>query len=371
MRIGLSGTVLSPTYNQGRPDGMSVCTRQLLQGMENLGHQVSTWSFADDAVAYGATRFPAPFHRLLLSATLRGGRPVFSPDVDLFHVTDYRSVPMSCPVVTTLYDAIPMVFPEMANPRFRRLKNHVLRRAAGYADHVIAISAFSTTELIEHYRVPASKISIVPCGVDAIWLERLPGDFIAKVMTDRRIEPGYFLFVGILQPRKNLERVIAAHDMLTPDMRKQRPLVVVGKSGWRCEKLLVALQRKIELGEARWFNDVRMHEELRALYAAAGVFLFPSLYEGFGLPVLEAFASGVPVVTSNATSLPEVSGGVGFEVQPESVIAIAEAMLAALTPSERAWRVPAGIERAQAMSWETCVQKTLAVYSRVLKGSAS
>lgn len=367
MRVGLSASVLDPAYNNGRPDGMSVCTRQLLSGLGLLGHEVQQYSFAGNA--NGAShwqRFPRSFAAMAGMGIATGGISRFDPPVDIFHVTDYRAVPMRCPVVATLYDAIPMVFPEMANPRFRRFKNFVLRKAAGFANHVIAISQYSVPELVEHFGVPESRISVVYCGVGGEWRSPVLDADWQETLARRGLQAGYYLFVGILQPRKNLERVLLAHDSLPPDLRKERPLVVVGKAGWRCEELLPKLTAKVALGEAHWFNDVHGLGELRHLYAGAGVFVFPSLYEGFGLPVLEAFASGVPVVTSNTTSLPEVSAGVGFEVDPASVDEIAFAMQQALLAEERAWRIPAGRRRAEEMSWDACVDGTLAVYRKVL-----
>lgn len=370
MRVGLSATVLDPAYNNGRPDGMSVCTRQLLSGLGRLGHSVQQYSFTGQANgAANWQRFPNSFAAMAGVGMASAGLVRFNPPVDIFHVTDYRAVPMACPVVTTLYDAIPMVFPEMANPRFRRFKNFILRRAAGFADHVIAISHYSVGELVEHFKVPESRISVVYCGVDSVWLTPLLEVDWQATLARRGLRRGYYLFVGILQPRKNLERVLLAHDILPSELRKERPLVVVGKAGWRCEALLRKLRAKVALGEAHWFNDVHGFTELRHLYAGAGVFVFPSLYEGFGLPVLEAFASGLTVVTSTTTSLPEVSGGVGFEVDPGSVEQIGHAMQQALCEDERAWRIPAGRLRAAEMTWESCVEKTVAVYRQVLGGS--
>lgn len=370
MRVGLSASVLDPAYNNGRPDGMSVCTRQLLSGLCCSGCEVQQYSFTDNA--NGASdwrRFPHSFAAMAGLGIATGGISRFDPPVDIFHVTDYRVVPMRCPVVATLYDAIPMVFPEMANPRFRRFKNFVMRKAAGFADHVIAISQYSVPELVEHFGVPESRISVVYCGVGSEWRLPVPDADWQETLSRRGLQAGYYLFVGILQPRKNLERVLLAHDSLPGHLRRECPVVVVGKAGWRCEELLQKLMAKVALGEAHWFNDVHGLSELRHLYAGAGVFVFPSLYEGFGLPVLEAFASGVPVVTSNTTSLPEVSSGVGFEVDPLSVEEIAFAMQRALLLEERAWRIPAGRRRAEEMSWDACVEGTLAVYHKVLGAS--
>jgi alpha-1,3-rhamnosyl/mannosyltransferase len=367
MRIGLSASVLDPTYNNGRPDGMSVCTSNLLAGLIRSGHEVQQYSFTGQSPGSANwQRFPRSFGALAGMGIAAVGASRFNPPVDIFHVTDYRVVPMRCPVVATLYDAIPMVFPEMANPRFRHFKNFVLRRAAGFADHVIAISRYSVAELVEHFKVPESRISVVYCGVGGDWLAPLPEREWHETLGRRGLRSGYYLFVGILQPRKNLERVLLAHDSLPAELRRERPLVVVGKAGWRCEGLLGKLMAKVALGEAHWLNDVRGFAELRHLYAGAGVFVFPSLYEGFGLPVLEAFASGLPVVTSTTTSLPEVSAGVGFEVNPDSVEEIAFAMQCALLEDERAWRIPAGRQRAAQMSWDAYVEGTLAVYRQVL-----
>lgn len=367
MRIGLSTSVLDPLYNNGRPDGMSVCTRHLLSGLSQLGNDVRPYSFkTKNSPKQNEVCFPYSFAAMAGLGIASGGVNVFAPPVDIFHITDYRVVPMACPVVATLYDAIPMVFPEMANPRFRRLKNFVLRKVAGFADHVIAISHYSVAELVEHFEVPESHISVVHCGVGGEWLSPLAESAWEETLLRRNLRSGYYLFVGILQPRKNLERVLQAHDSLPVELRRERPLVVVGKSGWRCEALLERLALKESRGEARWLNDVHGLTELRHLYAGAGVFVFPSLYEGFGLPVLEAFASGVPVVTSTTTSLPEVSGGIGFEVDPLSVEEIAAAMQNGLVESERAWRIPAGRERAAQMNWDACVEGTLAVYRKVL-----
>ncbi len=367
MRIGLSASVLDPAYNNGRPDGMSVCTRHLLAGLTRLGHQVQQYSFTGEAHGIANwQRFPASYSVMAGLGIATAGISRFDPSVDIFHVTDYRAMPMRCPVVTTLYDAIPMVFPEMANPRFRCLKNFVLRRAAGFADHVIAISRYSVAELVEHYKVPESRISVVYCGVGSDWLSPLPEVDWHETLVRRGLRSGYYLFVGILQPRKNLERVLQAHDILPAELRRERPLVVVGKAGWHCEVLVEKLMSKVASGEAYWLNDVHGITELRHLYAGAGVFVFPSLYEGFGLPVLEAFASGLPVVTSNTTSLPEVSGGVGFEVDPTSVEEIGFAMQRALLDEERNWRIPAGRQRAASMNWDACVESTLGIYRKVL-----
>lgn len=369
LNVGLSSMTLQPNYNHGRPDGMSVYTRKLSEGFRQLGQNVSLWDYGkykksdlDNRINYFGHSFAYYASLSLFSRKQAWAKP----SVDVFHVTDYRAVPMSCPVVTTLYDAIPMVHPEMANPRFRQTKNLVLKNAAHCADHVIAISQYSVRELVEHYEIPREKISVVLCGVDSHWLEPIAEERWSETLIRRGLKPGYFLFVGIIQPRKNLDRLIKAHDLLPHKLRRERPLVIVGREGWSCRETIELLAKKHRLGEAFWFNDVHTQTELKNFYAGAGAFLFPSLYEGFGLPILEAFAMRVPVMTSTATSLPEVSAGIGLEVDPLDVDGMAAAMQELLDPSERERRVVAGALRAKELSWDRCAFETLNVYYKAI-----
>lgn len=351
-------------------DGIGVYTTNLIAGMRKRGESVVPLSFPEFGVRGQLSTgrsIGIPF-AVAGAASLAPGPPWrVKPPVDVYHATDYRVLAMRCAVVATLYDAIPMVDPTLANHRMRGLKNIVMRRLARHADRIIAISQHAVTELIEHYRVDESRIRVIHCGVERAWLQRTDDNFTQEVLNRRRLAPGYFLTVGTLQPRKNIEAAVAAHDCLPVSIRKSRPLVVVGRPGWNCDRLITLLREKEAEGNVRWLPDVGGEDELRALYAAASVFVFPSLYEGFGLPVLEAFASGVPVVATNATAVPEVSAGIGIEVDPRSTSAIAEGMyVLAEDRSEREWRIAAGYKRAKQMSWDAMVARTLKVYREVL-----
>ena len=176
------------------------------------------------------------------------------------------------------------------------------------------------------------------------------------------MHPGYFIAVGTLQPRKNVARILQAHALLPVDIRKQHPLVVVGQNGWRTDELMLALAQLEANGFGRWLKYVP-RQDLFSLLQGAQALVFPSLYEGFGLPVLEGFASGIPVITSNTTSLPEVVGDAAMMVNPLSVEEIAHAMLQMVEqPEMRNALISKGLIQAEKFTWQQTAQRTQEVY---------
>ena len=173
--------------------------------------------------------------------------------------------------------------------------------------------------------------------------------------------------MGTLQPRKNLLRVLQAFQQLPDTVRKTHPLVIVGRNGWNNEELLPQLHALEQKGEGRWLSYLPQSDVL-ALLQSASALVFPSLYEGFGLPVIEAFASQCPVIASNSTSLPEVSGNAAWQVDPHSVESISAAMQDVLSQSTlREEKIQIGLARAHHYNWNECARQTLDVYRKVLK----
>ena len=373
VRVGLGTTMIEPALTGGRLDGIGVYTDAMLRHLPAAGCEVSAYSWPR---ARGGTPgdigvgqpMPQSFEAASLRDLLTPRTHRVHMPADIFHTTDYRIVRMDCPQVATLHDALPISHPEWCSPRMRGMKNWLQRKAAHKADHVIALSHFAIDELVSCFGIDPRRISVVPNGVDDDWLQAPEAEAVASTLRGNGLRAGYFLFVGTLQPRKNVERLLDAYLQLPAAVRAERQLVIVGAPGWRCEELVRRLAAAGQRGEqVVWLRALTDGAALRHVYAGAGVFAFPSLYEGFGIPVAEAFAAGVPVVASNSSSLPEVTQGAALDVDPTSVGEIGAAMLALVRDDAlRARCIAAGRVRAGQLSWRESARRTAAVYHAVL-----
>ncbi|AIO31095.1 glycosyltransferase family 4 protein [Burkholderia pseudomultivorans] len=380
MKVGFGTTALARSIAHGGVDGIGSYTREV--GRALLARGGVDLVPAGFGAVVGGDVFPGARPPLnlgrhdvatLLSAvtpwTYIDEKALAAERVDVFHATDHLIPKLSSmPVIATLMDAIPLSHPEWTTIKLAALRRWLLRRSGAWADHVITISEYSKQEIVVHFGIAPERISVVPLGVHPRFFERIDPAAREAVLTRLGLPAQFFLCVGTLQPRKNLERVVDAHASLPADLRRAVPLVVVGRAGWGCEQLVARL-RANEDGSVRWLQYLPDHD-VRALMQSASALVFASLCEGFGLPVVEAFASGLPVVASSTTSVPEVAGDAAILVDPDSTGDIANGMRQIVEQSGKADALrEAGLVRARELNWAACADKTLAVYEAVLGGT--
>jgi alpha-1,3-rhamnosyl/mannosyltransferase len=214
--------------------------------------------------------------------------------------------------------------------------------------------------------ISAEKITVIPLGVAPSWFQDVTDDLIAKVRRQYNLPDMFFVSVGTLQPRKNIARTIQAHRLLPTAVRKRAPLLIIGRAGWQCDEVLKLIDQESVDGSVRWLRLVP-DVDLLPILKLSKALVFPSLAEGFGLPVLEAFAASVPVITSNSTSLPEVAGDAAILINPYDVQALSSAMHRVLEDNALIENnIRLGRERARDFTWAACAQATLDVYRKTL-----
>jgi glycosyltransferase involved in cell wall biosynthesis len=283
---------------------------------------------------------------------------------DVFHgpatVGPYRQ---PCPTVFTLHDLALLRYPEAFDPLWRWYARGVLRRIVPRATAVIAVSESSRRDGIEQLGLLPEQVHVVYHGCDPIFAPVTDPQQREEVADRLGLTEPFFLSVGTLEPRKNLIRLLHAFRRLKERHGGEHQLVVVGGRGWLYTAIFDEVKRLGLEGQVTFAGYVA-RQDLPALYSMAELLAYPSLYEGFGLPSLEAMACGCPVVTSNTSSLPEVVGDAAICVDPTDVDMIAHAMAAVVRdPVRRAEMVQRGLERARWFSWERTALETLKVYA--------
>ena len=285
----------------------------------------------------------------------------------LYHEPNFLPLPYAGPMVLTIYDLSCFDHPESHPAERLRLMNAILPKAIERADHILVISEATRAALTRWFDVKPERMSTTYLAADTRFHPRSI-DTLSPILAGVGLQAqGYVLCVGTLEPRKNLGVLFAAYSKLPPALRQRYPLVIAGMSGWHTEDFMQSAQALLKRQELRLLGYVS--DELVAhLYSGAAAVCYPSRYEGFGLPALEAMASGVPVITSNSTSLPEVVGPDGLMVEPDDVDGFCENLRRVLEDRQFAAELGMrGCLRAQSFSWERCASETLAVYAQVMR----
>jgi glycosyltransferase involved in cell wall biosynthesis len=289
------------------------------------------------------------------------------PGIDLFHATDHLLPRLSrIKSVFTLHDLIFRLYPETHKPLNRWFLTLMMPRFLQAAGAVIAVSEHTKRDAMEFYGIDEAKIHVIYEGVDSRF-RPAPVQAMTRVRQAYNLPERFILSLGTIEPRKNLSSLLEAYRVLR-DQGSELGLVIVGKKGWLYEGFFHRL-RELGLEDEVLFTGFVPDGDLPAICSAAELFVFPSLYEGFGLPVLEAMACGAPVITSNVSSLPEVAGDAALLVDPASVRELTEAMAVVLEDEElRTSLQSKGPRQAAKFSWERAARETLAVYQSVLTG---
>ncbi|AJJ12504.1 glycosyl transferases group 1 family protein [Yersinia rohdei] len=284
----------------------------------------------------------------------------------IFHSPNFYLPPKVDRAVATFHDLSIYTWPQCHPENRVRYMRKELLLTLKRAKVLITDSDFTRTELAEYFDYPIEKIVTAPLASSGDFYPRNYST-LQSLMTKLGLTAGqYTLFTGTIEPRKNITTLLDAYERLPLDLRSRFPLVICGFSGWNSE----SIHRRFELATQQgWllYLGYLSAEELPLLFSGARTFLFPSLYEGFGLPVLEAMASGVPVVCSNAASLPEVLGDSGLMCDALDVDGLRSAIIQSL--EDENWRnkaIEMGLIRVGTFSWQRCAQETIKAYQQVL-----
>jgi glycosyltransferase involved in cell wall biosynthesis len=377
MRIGIDATALPP-----RPVGAGNYIIELIRGLERLDQ-------AEEFVV-----FAQPHGRELIGVAPRPGFewamvPKRSPQrrlvweqaafprmlartrLDLLHSLHYtRPIRLPCASVVTFHDMTFFLYPHLHTLPKRLFFPQAIRLSARKADALIADSESTRQDAIRLLHVSPAKIFTVPLGVSQAYHPILQPERLEQVRRRYSLPEHFILYVGLVEPRKNLPMLLRAYQRLLEHHRQQGsgdapPLVVVGRFGWRVEGIF-ELVDTLAIKEKVQFSGYIPAEDLPIVYNLADVFVYPSLYEGFGLPPLEAMACGTPVITTAVSSMPEHVGDAGILIPPQDERALFQALLALLQdPDLRRQLSEKGPERAAQYSWNRTAQETLNVYRRV------
>jgi len=378
LRLGFGVTFLSDRIEHGRLDGIGVYTKSLwdgLKGSETL-YPLSFSSpkqiemcqgFLEHHIDSTATSYPIHSGISSLLNTPLGELREYEKSIELFFAPDHH-IPFlrDTPVVATVMDIIPFIHPEWASGRLRGVKNFAFKRAVKSANHIITISEHSKQDIINHFEIDESRISTVPLGVDSRFFIRIDESKIESIKSKYGIDREFFLSVGTLQPRKNILRTIEAFRRLSKSHRENSLLVIVGQDGWGSDELGLSIERMREDGDGIWLSYLPQ-DEVYALMQSARAIVYPSLYEGFGLPIIEGFASQTPIITSTTTSMPEVAGDAAILVDPYSIEEISKAMERLLESDILARELVAkGLERVREYSWDISTQRHLEIFQEIV-----
>lgn len=391
MRIGIDcRKILNP--EKGEAGGVGHYVYQLVRHLLKIDHQNEYVLFFDYRIKKKKIKkfvqknvkivfFPfflykkyifKPVSLYLLEAILKKEK------LDIWHLTYIPTTPQKIDIktVVTVHDLSLFRLPNLFSKKEIETKEKELSSFLPLVDKIITVSQSTKKDLEQIFKIPSEKIRVIYHGIDQRFFQRIGEKAIERVKKRYGIKNDYFLFLSPLETRKNICRLISAFESFKEKVKKEPKkipsnleniqLVLVGKAGSAFSKI------KNKIKKSLYKKDIILTgyvppEDVNALYEGAKIFLFPSLYEGFGLPVIEAMAKGVPIITSNLSSLPEIVGENALLVNPYSIQEITQGIIDLLTNEELRKKITSqAIERAKQYQWEKTAQETLNLYQELI-----
>lgn len=371
MKIGLNAHLLSSQAGY-RTAGIHGYIYNILRYMPQLAPD--DWDFTAMVGGANHARFDrvqmaragldteSPIKRILWEQVMQ---PAQLGQFDLYHAMAFVApVYLPTPMVVTVYDLTFMRYPERVTTARRTYLRMFTALTCRRARRILAISQSTADDLVNLLDIPADKIDVTPLGYDESTYRPLPPDQLNDFSTAHDLPERFWLFVGTLEPRKNLVMLLNAYANVPKTERL--PLILGGGKGWMVDEIFATIDR-YQLGDEVKHVGFIPTEDLPLWYNSAEAFLYPSVFEGFGLPVLEAMACGTPVLTSNVSSLPEVAGDAGMTLPPDDPNRWTTALQQLYGDAD--WRTLAreqGLRRAQQFTWERTAQLTMDSYRKAM-----
>lgn len=291
-------------------------------------------------------------------------------DADVFISTDgYASLKTEVPQIITIHDLGFEHYPAHTPFLVRNYYRHFTPKFCLKAEKIIAVSAFTKMDIIQHYKIDGDKIDVVYNGVENIRVSGTPQE-IKRIRSHFNIkDTPYFIFIGAVHPRKNVLQLLKAFERLKSDLLINHQLIIVGRNAWMNLEVENYMQQMAGKQDVVWIEQIERNQ-LMSLLKDAFALVFPSLFEGFGIPIIEAMQLGVPVITSNTASMPEVAGDAAITVNPKSTEEIGRAMQHIISDTSlRESLIEKGIKRAELFNWDISAQKMAEVITEVLEKS--